>query len=81
MIKIEGLTKSYGERQVFKGISLSVQAGEFLVVLGPSGAGKSTLLRCVNGLVHADAGRDRDRRRGVSTPSEAGGASGSGRSR
>lgn len=57
MIKIENLAKSYGDRQILKGINLEIKAGEFLVVLGPSGAGKSTLLRCMNGLVTADAGR------------------------
>jgi phosphonate transport system ATP-binding protein len=57
MITIEGLSKSYAGRTVLKDVNLSVRAGEFLVVLGPSGAGKSTMLRCVNGLVHADAGR------------------------
>jgi phosphonate transport system ATP-binding protein len=57
MITIEGLRKSYGGRPVLQGIDLTVKPGEFLVILGPSGAGKSTLLRCVNGLVHPDAGR------------------------
>lgn len=56
MIEVKGLEKSYGSRTVLQRISLSVQSGEFLVVLGPSGAGKSTLLRCINGLVQADAG-------------------------
>lgn len=56
MIEVKGLEKSYGNRKVLQNISLSVQSGEFLVILGPSGAGKSTLLRCLNGLVHADAG-------------------------
>ena len=57
MIEVQGLAKSYGERQILNKVSLSVKEGEFLVVLGPSGAGKSTLLRCINGLVEADAGR------------------------
>ncbi|WNJ88503.1 phosphonate ABC transporter ATP-binding protein [Bosea sp. 685] len=57
MIKIEGLKKSYAGRPVLQGIDLTVEPGEFLVVLGPSGAGKSTLLRCINGLVQPDAGR------------------------
>jgi phosphonate transport system ATP-binding protein len=57
MITIEGLKKSYGGRPVLQGIDLTVKPGEFLVILGPSGAGKSTLLRCVNGLVHPDAGK------------------------
>src|SRR4051812_16365108 len=57
MITIEGLKKSYGGRPVLQGIDLTVKPGEFLVILGPSGAGKSTLLRCINGLVHPDAGK------------------------
>lgn len=57
MITIQGLSKSYGGRSVLKSVDLSVRAGEFLVVLGPSGAGKSTMLRCINGLVHPDAGK------------------------
>ncbi|HVL73330.1 MAG TPA: phosphonate ABC transporter ATP-binding protein [Beijerinckiaceae bacterium] len=57
MIEVEGLAKSYGGRKVLNDVSLSVQAGEFVVVLGPSGAGKSTLLRCINGLVQPDGGR------------------------
>ena len=56
MIEIKGLAKSYGERLILKQVDLSVQAGEFLVVLGPSGAGKSTLLRCINGLIPAEEG-------------------------
>jgi phosphonate transport system ATP-binding protein len=56
MIEVRNLAKAYGKRTVLHDISLSVRAGEFLVVLGPSGAGKSTLLRCLNGLIHADKG-------------------------
>ncbi|HQU41162.1 MAG TPA: amino acid ABC transporter ATP-binding protein [Pirellulales bacterium] len=58
-IAIRGLTKSYGTRQVIDGVTLSVGAGETLVVLGPSGSGKSTLLRCINGLAHWDRGQIR----------------------
>jgi len=57
MIEVKDLAKAYGDRQILNHVSLSVKAGEFLVVLGPSGAGKSTLLRCLNGLVQADSGR------------------------
>jgi len=56
MIEARGLAKRYGSVVALDGVSLSVKAGEMVVVLGPSGAGKSTLLRCVNRLVEPDAG-------------------------
>lgn len=48
MIKLENVHKSFGELEVLKGIYLSVNTGEKLVVIGPSGSGKSTLIRCMN---------------------------------
>jgi putative glutamine transport system ATP-binding protein len=48
MIKLENVHKSFGELDVLKGIDLSVNTGEKLVVIGPSGSGKSTLIRCMN---------------------------------
>jgi phosphonate transport system ATP-binding protein len=56
MIRIRGLSKSYGEVEALKGVDLDVGRGEFLVVLGPSGAGKSTLLRCINRLADPTSG-------------------------
>lgn len=48
MIEIKNLTKSFGNNQVLKGINLSVEKGDVVVVIGPSGTGKSTFLRCIN---------------------------------
>lgn len=50
MIRIESLTKSFGNRPVLRGVSLSVARGEVAAIIGHSGCGKSTLLRCINGL-------------------------------
>lgn len=48
MIKLSNISKSFGEHEVLKDISLTVNKGEVVVILGPSGSGKTTLLRCLN---------------------------------
>lgn len=50
MIKIENLTKFYGDTQILYDVNLEVAKGEIFAIVGHSGAGKSTLLRCINGL-------------------------------
>ena len=50
MIEFKDIHKWYGEFHVLKGIEVSVEQGEVLVICGPSGSGKSTLIRCVNRL-------------------------------
>jgi ABC-type polar amino acid transport system ATPase subunit len=57
VVRLEGVTKSFGENVVLRDIDLEVASGEVLVVIGPSGSGKSTLLRCVNLLEPVDSGR------------------------
>ena len=56
VIRIENLRKSFGKQEILKGIDLTIQRGEVVVILGPSGSGKSTLLRCVNRLEEATSG-------------------------
>jgi heme exporter protein A len=51
------LTCVRGGREVFRGLSLAVEAGAALIVTGPNGAGKSSLLRLIAGLVHPASGR------------------------
>jgi len=53
----EGVRKSYGKRQVVKGVSVSVARGEVVGLLGPNGAGKTTVFYMITGLVPADSGR------------------------
>src|SRR5699024_338544 len=55
-LEIKNLVKNYADRTVLKGINLSVEQGEVVVILGPSGCGKSTLLRCINGLEPIQSG-------------------------
>ncbi|MGF7452852.1 amino acid ABC transporter ATP-binding protein [Pasteurella bettyae] len=50
LLEIKYLVKNYAEITALKGMNLSVEKGEVVVILGPSGCGKSTFLRCINGL-------------------------------
>jgi ABC transport system ATP-binding/permease protein len=51
-----GLSKSFGSRQLFTGISLGISEGERLGLIGPNGSGKSTLLRILSGRIEPDSG-------------------------
>src|SRR5579872_7120660 len=57
MVSVEDIYKSFGQLEVLKGVSLSVDRRETIVIIGPSGSGKSTLLRCVNHLEKINKGR------------------------
>lgn len=57
ILQVEEITKSFGEKIIFKNISINVKAGEVVVIVGPSGTGKSTFLRCINGLEDIQRGR------------------------
>ncbi len=57
MIKVENLTKAFGELEVLKGINQEIKDGEVVVVIGPSGSGKSTFLRCLNLLEEPTSGK------------------------
>lgn len=56
MIEIQGITKSFGELQVLKGIDITINKGEVVSIVGPSGAGKTTLLQIMGTLDQADTG-------------------------
>ena len=50
ILELKGLSKKYGNQDILRDINVSIDAGEFLVLVGPSGCGKSTLLNCIAGL-------------------------------
>ncbi len=57
ILKVEGLTKSYGGVHAVRGVSFEVAAGEILALIGPNGAGKTTCFNMLNGQIPPDAGR------------------------
>jgi lipoprotein-releasing system ATP-binding protein len=56
MIDVKGITKSFGQLQVLKGIDLHIDKGEVVAIVGPSGAGKTTLLQIIGTLDKPDGG-------------------------
>jgi osmoprotectant transport system ATP-binding protein len=57
MIELQAVGKAFGTTQAVDGVSLTIEHGEFVVLIGPSGSGKSTLLKMINRLVEHDRGR------------------------
>ena len=57
MVQAQQVCKDFGALSVLKGVTLSVDRGQVLVLVGPSGSGKSTFLRCINHLETVSAGR------------------------
>lgn len=56
MLEIKNVHKSFGKEEILKGVDLTVNKGDVVVILGPSGSGKTTLLRCIDFLETADEG-------------------------
>ena len=56
ILGVKNLKKSFGDNEVLKGVSFSLEKGEVLSIIGSSGGGKTTLLRCLNFLEKPDSG-------------------------
>ncbi len=56
MLELKNIHKKYGDNEILKGVTFSLEKGETKVIIGPSGTGKSTLLRCINQLHPPDKG-------------------------
>lgn len=56
MITLSGVSKSFGQNHVLRGVDLTIASGTSMVIIGGSGTGKSVLLKCILGLVRHDAG-------------------------
>ena len=57
LISLEKVYKSFGDNQILKGVTLTVNKGEDLVILGRSGTGKSVTIKCIVRLVDVDKGK------------------------
>ncbi|MFQ5906041.1 MAG: ABC transporter ATP-binding protein [bacterium] len=57
MIVLEGVFKSFDGNRVLRGLDLTIEDGQTMVVIGPSGCGKSVLLKCIMGLLRVESGR------------------------
>ena len=55
-LELKNITKKFGNNTILNNVSLTVEPGEFLVLVGPSGCGKSTLLRIISGLESVTSG-------------------------
>lgn len=56
MIQLKNIHKSFGDKEILRGVDLEVERGEVVCIIGPSGSGKTTLLRCINDLETPDDG-------------------------
>ena len=56
MLHIEGLSTGYSARPVLSGVSINVEAGQFVAIVGPNGAGKTTLFKTISGILKPSAG-------------------------
>ena len=56
LLEVTNLTKNFGETEVIRGVSFSLEPGQVLAIIGSSGSGKTTLLRCLTGLEKPDSG-------------------------
>jgi branched-chain amino acid transport system ATP-binding protein len=57
MLRVEGLSAGYSAKPVLNGVSINVEAGQFVAIVGPNGAGKTTLFKTISGILQPSGGR------------------------
>ncbi|WP_428908844.1 ABC transporter ATP-binding protein [Niallia sp. Krafla_26] len=57
LLSIKNVSKSFSNKKIIEGLSLTVEEGEFVSIIGPSGSGKSTLFHLIGGIISPDEGR------------------------
>src|SRR4029453_4188216 len=57
MLRVEGLSAGYSAKPVLNGVSINVEAGQFVAIVGPNGAGKTTLFKTISGILQPSSGR------------------------
>jgi iron complex transport system ATP-binding protein len=56
ILEAHDIRAGYGGKEVLRGVSMAVEAGEFIAIIGPNGSGKSTLVKCLTGYLKPDTG-------------------------
>src|SRR5690349_8506872 len=57
MLRVEELSSGYSAKPVLNGVSINVEAGQFVAIVGPNGAGKTTLFKTISGILKPNGGR------------------------
>lgn len=57
MIELQDIRKSFGDKEILKGVSAVMESGKVNLIIGSSGSGKTVMMKCIVGLMGVDAGR------------------------
>lgn len=57
MIELRDITKSFGDKEILKGVSAVMESGKVNLIIGSSGSGKTVMMKCIVGLMEVDSGK------------------------